>query len=300
MKRHVLASAVIGATACSDAQAAPLSPSYDFSRAIAAYALSNSAPPGANDWSCRPSASHPRPVVLVHGTGANMALSWQAVSPELRNRGFCVFALNYGRVGGASLGALAPVSRSARQLAVFVDQVLDRTGAEKVDIVGHSQGGMMPRQYLRFEGGATKVGTLVGLASSNYGIGRDPGPEARLPTPTELFLQRQASVFCGACVDQTAGSLFLRRLNEGSDTVPGVRHVVIQTRYDQIVAPYTNALLRGPGAENILVQDGCEQDRVDHAAIAPDRRAVGYVVRALDPAETSSVPCTRARPWVGG
>ncbi|OEV22738.1 lipase, partial [Streptomyces nanshensis] len=39
----------------------------------------------------------------------------------------------------------------------------------QVDIVGHSQGGMMPRYYLKFLGGAPKVNALVGIAPSNHG-----------------------------------------------------------------------------------------------------------------------------------
>ncbi|HWD52223.1 MAG TPA: hypothetical protein VG412_07470, partial [Acidimicrobiales bacterium] len=55
-----------------------------------------SMPPGSDNWSCHLSAQHPYPVVLVHGTIANQALSWQALSPMLANAGYCVYGFNYG------------------------------------------------------------------------------------------------------------------------------------------------------------------------------------------------------------
>ena len=54
-----------------------------------------------------------------------------------------------------------------------VTQVLAATGAPKVDLLGHSQGGMMPRYYLKFLGGAQYVNALVALAPSNYGTTLD-------------------------------------------------------------------------------------------------------------------------------
>lgn len=101
-------------------------------------------PPGANDWSCRPSAGHPRPVVLVHGAFADMSDSWQALSPLLRNHGYCVFALNYGALAGSDafgVYAVGDIAQSAAQLSDFVERVLVATDARRVDLVGHSQGG---------------------------------------------------------------------------------------------------------------------------------------------------------------
>src|SRR3954451_12171657 len=68
-----------------------------------AHTSPTASPPGANE-PCQPSAAHPRPVVLVHGTFADMSNSWQALSPLLKNNGWCVFALNYGSYAGS--GAL--------------------------------------------------------------------------------------------------------------------------------------------------------------------------------------------------
>src|SRR5918994_6643661 len=70
-------------------------------------------PPGANDWSCKPSSAHPYPVVLVHGTFGDMTVSWNLISPKLKQDGYCVFALDYGN------RAIGPIEDSAAQLRDF-------------------------------------------------------------------------------------------------------------------------------------------------------------------------------------
>ena len=86
-------------------------------------------PPGANQ-PCTPSAAHPFPVVLVHGTAENMFDNWQAMSPALKTAGYCVYAFNYGSHNGSgNLGVygLNYIQRSAAELASEVDSVLSRT-----------------------------------------------------------------------------------------------------------------------------------------------------------------------------
>src|ERR671914_792878 len=118
-----------------------------------------------------PSRAHPRPVVLVHGTFANRFNNWQSLSPDLAGRGYCVYALNYGanRWSADTWYGLGPAAQSAQPLSDFVDQVLAATGAAEVDVVGHSQGGMLPGYYTKFLGGAGKVNAIVALAPSSHG-----------------------------------------------------------------------------------------------------------------------------------
>jgi triacylglycerol esterase/lipase EstA (alpha/beta hydrolase family) len=133
--------------AASAAAAAPLPVIYNGAYGFA-HASPTASPPGSNDFSCKPTAAHPRPVILVHGTFEDMSDNWQALSPLLYHNGYCVFALNYGSYNGSgSLGiyGTGPIEDSAGELSSFVDRVLAATGASQVDIVGHSQGGMMPR-----------------------------------------------------------------------------------------------------------------------------------------------------------
>jgi triacylglycerol esterase/lipase EstA (alpha/beta hydrolase family) len=238
--------------------------------------LPATSPPGANDFTCRPSAAHPAPVVLVHGTFEGATDNWSTVSPQLRAAGYCVFALEYGERGTGDIAA------SAGQLARFVDAVLGATGAQKVSLVGHSQGGMMPRWYIKFLGGATKVDDLVGLAPSNHGT-TNPG----------AFVTGQT--VCEACDQQRAGSAFLTQLNAGDETPGNVSYTVVETRYDEIVTPFTSAFLAGgANTANILLQDACPAEVIDHHLIPHSALAIRWTLQALarrgpaDPAQPPS------------
>ncbi|WP_405019813.1 lipase family protein [Kitasatospora sp. NBC_00070] len=258
------------------------------------------APDGANDWSCRPGPAHPNPVVLVHGTFENMNDNWGGAAPLLANNGYCVYALDYGGPAGDPIQGTGPIEASAAQLAAFVDRVTAATGAARVDLVGHSQGGMMPRHYLKNLGGAAKVDKLVGLAPSNHGttlLGlTGPASTLGLLEPANRFLLGPA---CPACVQQERGSAFLTALNAGGDTVPGVRYTVIASRFDEVVTPYDSAFLTGPDVTDITLQDGCPLDAADHLEIAYDPVALTHVLNALDPAHPRPVPCGLVLPLAG-
>jgi triacylglycerol esterase/lipase EstA (alpha/beta hydrolase family) len=287
---------LLAGTAASAAVTYPVP--YSFAAGVAAETLRpGSSPPGSNDWSCHPSAAHPYPVVLVHGTFGDMTDSWQALSPLLANAGYCVFALNYGGPAGNPIQATGDIPTSAAQLASFVSRVLAATGAPQVDIVGHSQGGMMPRWYLKFLGGATLVHTLVGLAPSNHGTTVDGLATLTASSPG---FGSVLDALCVACTQQLAGSSFLATLNAGGDTVPGPTYTVIETKYDEVVTPYTSAFLTGPAVTNIVVQQQCATDFADHLAIIYDRVALADVLHALDPSDTAPIPCALVLPGVGG
>ncbi|WP_030347402.1 esterase/lipase family protein [Streptomyces sp. NRRL S-1022] len=261
----------------------------------AAASASDSAAPtsGWNDYSCKPSAAHPRPVVLVHGTLGNSVDNWLGLAPYLTSRGYCVYSLDYGQLPGVPLfHGLGPIDKSAEQLSAFVDKVLAATGAAKADLVGHSQGGMMPRYYLRFLGGAARIGALVGLAPDNHGTDLDslthllpyfPGAEDLLKATTP------------GLADQITGSAFLTKLNTGGDTVPGVRYTVISTKYDEVATPWRTQYLGGSDVRNVLLQDLCPLDLSEHLAIALfDRIAFHEVANALDPAHATATTCASA------
>ena len=197
---------------------------------------------------------------------------------------------------GESGSRASSIPGSAAELSSFVNQVLAATGASKVDIVGHSQGGMMPRYYMKFLAGASKVHTLVGLAPSNHGT-----------TVNGLFTIAEhipgATSFaglCQACEEQASGSSFIANLNAGGDTLPGVSYTVIESAYDEVVTPYTSAFLSGPGVTNITLQNQCFLDLGEHLSMPYDHIADADVLTALDPAHPQHPWCTPVLPISGG
>jgi len=292
----------LGPVLAAPAEAATTLPvNYDFIAGATLSALApQTPPPGANNWSCRPSAAHPYPVVLVHGTFANMDDNWQAASPLLANHGYCVYAFNYGGTSASSpIQGIGDISASAAQLATFVNSVLAATGAAKVDLVGHSQGGMMPRYYLNFLGGAAKVNDFVAFAPSNYGTTLDGITTLASLLGVSGQINGALTSVCPACVQQEQGSAFLAGLN-ATPTVPGVHYTVIESVDDEVVTPYTNAFL--PAAANVTnttVQNQCLLDGSDHLEIAADPIAMADMLNALDPAHRVHVPCLVVLPITG-
>src|SRR2546423_7500085 len=240
---------------------------YFFSANVIAGATQpGSSPPGSNNWSCRPSKAHPRPVVLVHGLFANMTDNWQTMSPLLANNGYCVFALTYGADPNATppgdqFGGQKPMEESAAELAAFVDRVLAATRAGKVDIVGHSEGATMPDYYIEYLGGAKKVARYVGISGVKHGTTLH-GVATLATEVGNLFFPGQPSPTvgsCASCPQFVVGSDYIRKI-EARAPAPNVIYTNIATRYDELVSPYTSSFLTGRNVTNITLQDNCALD----------------------------------------
>jgi hypothetical protein len=284
---------------------------------------SSGMPPGVVNGPCTPSPEHPYPVVLVHGTFANENFSWQTLAPMLSDGGYCVFGLNYGATQWTTYSndhiyGVDYVERSARELASFINGTAlpdtfesagnvagYSTGAHptEVDIVGHSQGGMMPRYMIDSTGSALYPGlgdaalvhTMIGLAPSNHGttasglvtLGQVIGGVDGNPGAEYSFASGYG---CGACGEQEAGSPFITALNSRPDAT-GVDYYVIESDHDEVVTPYTSAFL--PGTENIqnvTLQDQCPTDLTEHVGIIYDPVALQDVTAALANNSGTAVP----------
>jgi triacylglycerol lipase len=304
-----LLAAVLAAVLALSASASASYPvRYDFSQGMTAQAAHpNSPPPGANDWGCHPSSAHPDPVVLVHGLLANQTVNWQTISPLLANRGYCVFSLTYGTTPNVSFpgyqpGGLTTMEQSANQLAAFVDEVRAATGARYVDIVGHSEGSLMPDYYVKYVGGWKVVRRYVGITTLWHGtnpLGLATLNEIGSAYGISQVLQQQITPYCESCYEFLAGSPFIAKLRLGGIAVPGVAYTSIVTRNDELVVPYTSGIEQAPNMTNLVVQQQCPLDQAEHVAMAADPVVAQDVLNALDPKHPARVPCTAVLPLVG-
>lgn len=268
--------------------------------------------PGANQWDRPLSKDHPNPVILMHGTAGGGQTNWGAYVPLLVEQGFSPFTLTYGAVTTApwplsALGGMAPIEDSAAQFGAFVDKVLTATGADRVDVVGHSQGTIVPEYYAKFLGGADKIGTYVSLAPLWLGTEVFTG---KIDGPIELKVALDVvhHVRFDSAEQMLHDSDFIKKLNSGgSPYLPGIRYVNLSTRHDEFVHPYTSGQVPGGPADtviNIVMQDTCDRDFSDHLAIAGSLRAATMVLNALDGSDDPAhgprpVPCETVPPLLG-
>jgi pimeloyl-ACP methyl ester carboxylesterase len=104
------------------------------------------------------------PILLVHGTGSdpenNFSWNYEPALDAL-NIPWCTVALPEHGLGDI---------QDAGEYVVNAIRVMSQTAGRKISIIGHSQGGMLPRWALRFWPDTRPlVDDVIGIAPSNHG-----------------------------------------------------------------------------------------------------------------------------------
>ena len=104
------------------------------------------------------------PIVLVHGLNARLGAlgSFGRVPEDLRTHGASVFVTEQDAVG--------TIEHNARQLAVTFEQILVQTGAEKLNLIAHSKGGIECRCVISALGWGDRIASLSMLSTPNRGL----------------------------------------------------------------------------------------------------------------------------------
>jgi triacylglycerol lipase len=204
------------------------------------------------------------PVIIVAGT-FSPALANEPLALRLRANGYRVWIFELPTLGTQD------INKTARALATFADRVRTSTGSAKVDLIGHSQGALVSRSYVKDFGGATKVDSLISLGGPNQGTYL-----ANLAT----FLGLGNCLFVVACEQMSIGSTYLKALNAGDQTVGSVRYTAFRTSQDALVRPVGNANI--VGATNVLIQSKCWLRVVTHVELITDGTVYSGVRQALE------------------
>lgn len=233
---------------------------------------------------CEPSVrgASVEPVLLSPATGVtaaqNFSWNWE---PALDRLGipWCAYT--------APNSTLNDIQASGEYLVYAIRTTYAMAG-RRIAVMGHSQGGMSMRWALRFwPDTRAMVDDVIGFSGSNHG--------------TTVLTPSDCAAGCPpADWQQMAGSNFIRALNSGAETFPGISYTEIYTHTDEVVQPNSGpdasaALHTGGGMiTNVAIQDICPADVNEHLAVGTiDPVAYALAVDALThpgPASVARVP----------
>jgi pimeloyl-ACP methyl ester carboxylesterase len=183
-------------------------------------------------------AGGPNPVLVIGGYDANQD-KLESLRAWLGGRGYSAYSMV---LPGNPTGSAA-IADSAQAVADKVAEIQRQTGAWKVDLVGHSMGGLAQRHFVKFLGGLDQVGTYVDYGTPEQG--------------------EQLGLLCYAlypgCRDLVPDSAFINALNADPAIPPGLPAYHLFTEGG---GGEKNPL---PGATNRSIQSFCPGRQVDHA-----------------------------------
>ena len=223
------------------------------------------------------SQDEPGPVLLVPGYGGSTE-SLQPLAARLTAAGRDA---NVVPVPGDGTGDLVA---AAAALATAVDDALARSGADSVDVVGYSAGGVIARLWAA-DGGAAQARRVLTLGSPHHGT-----------TLADLATGVAPGQCPVGCQQLTTDSGLLARLNAGDETPTGPTWVSVWSTADQTVTPPDSARL--DGALDLTVQSVCADSRVAHGQLPDDPVVQGIVLAELaagPPVQLGPADCARLR-----
>ncbi len=105
------------------------------------------------------------PVVLVHGFQYKdffpLKTYWGKIPDYLRSHGVEVYVANQDAYG--------TIENNAKQLKSFVEEILEKHGYEKVNLIGHSKGGLDSRYMISLLDMDTYVASLTTVSTPHRG-----------------------------------------------------------------------------------------------------------------------------------
>ncbi|KAI9163401.1 hypothetical protein HJFPF1_05011 [Paramyrothecium foliicola] len=253
-----------------------------------------------NDFSCR-SANHPNPVIMLHGLSLSRDIFLSQLQHHLNRAGYCTYSLTYGAHRIPSwVGGVRPMRETAVEITDFVREVREKTGADKVDLIGHSEGGVHALYVPMTQPGiADVVDHNIALGPAVHG--------AKYYGATDLFyaggeVTRKLAglalkaLGCSACDDMaTGGNIYNDFKNAERIGQPGNKATVIVSTYDTLVAPDVS-MVKEDGVRNLVVQDYCPEDKVGHGGLATDKTVWAMIVNELEDTPDREFTCSKGLP----
>lgn len=134
------------------------------------------------------------PVLLVHGMGFrdNKLIGYWGRIPNALKEAGCDVYLGHQ-------DSNADIETNAEHLARRIDQILAKTGAEKINIIAHSKGGLDCRYALSNLGAGDQVASLTTISTPHHGS-KTMDLLMRLPDPLIRF-----TGFCTDCWSRLLG-----------------------------------------------------------------------------------------------
>ena len=126
------------------------------------------------------------PVLMVHGIffrDWQIFNYWGRIPAELRRNGARIF---YGRQQSAQ-----SIEKSAKELHQQIHAVLEQTGAEKINIIAHSKGGLDARYAAARLGDAPYIASLTTINTPHHGCAWVDDLLQKIPVPVQNWLDQK-------------------------------------------------------------------------------------------------------------